>query len=315
VVRERVGFRSIDTKWGAAWALCLLDDPLAEGLLAQLHARRPTVATFAALLAHSQMVRGKVQSALRNAETAIRLEPSNRTITEVLVQMLLAVGRVREADERLKPFAEDARNEPTLAYLMVRAALMQRDLVRAREWADVIRSFDEAGEGLLAVAYAFGQARLDDVAAEFFTAALEAGYAPEANIGLAMVARFRGDPVASRRHLLAALRAQDAKFSARASPTAVFQQVLAGLAGLEERRVSCGAWIATFPNADMPLSQRSVVVHSTTEAAAHEHLREIVEAIQPEGSPFDMSRVRWRKADPDDQPVRPVEPGVNGIVG
>jgi Zn-dependent protease with chaperone function len=315
VVRAQAGFRAIDTKWGAAWALSLLDDPLAEGLLQQLHKRRPQVATFAAMLARMQMVRGKLQSAIRNAETATRLEPSNRVITELLAHLLLIAGRVREAGERLRPHAADAKKDPGLAYLMVRTALIQRDLPQAREWADVIRSFDDTHEGLLAVAGAFGMARLDDIAAEFFAAALDAGYAPEANIGLATVARFRGDLVASRRHLLAALRTHNAMFSRGASPTSVFQQVLADLASLEQRRTTCHAWIATFPRAELPLSERSLLVHASTEAAAHEHLREIVDAIQLDGPPFDMARVTWREAPQDDQPIRPVKPGVKAVVG
>ncbi len=315
VVRAQAGLRSITTKWGAAWALSLLDEPLAEGLLLRLHKLRPTVATFAALLARSQMVRGKVQSALRNAETATQLEPSNRAITELLVALLLAAGRPREAGARLGPYAEDARTDPGLAYLMVRTALMQRDLPQAEEWADVIRTFDDAREGLLAVAHAFGVARLDDVAADFFNAALDAGYAPEANIGLAELARFRGDPVAARRHLLAALQTHDAMFSRGASPATVFQQVLAGLASLEQHRTTCRAWIATFPRAEILLSERSLLVHAPTEAAAHEHLREIVDAIQLGGPPFDMAQVTWREAPLDDQPIQPVEPGVKGIVG
>jgi hypothetical protein len=261
------------------------------------------------------MGRGKLQSAIRNAETASRLEPSNWAIVELLAHLLLAAGRVGEASERLRPYAEDARKDARLAYLMVRTALMRRDLAQAREWADVIRTFDDTHEGLLAVAHAFCLARLDDIAAEFFNAALEAGYVPEANVGLAAVARFRGDPVASRRHLLAALPARNALFTRGASPTTVFEHVLAGLAGLEQRRLTCRAWIATFPRGQMALSEISLLVHAPTEGAAHEHLREIVDAIEPDGPPYDMAHVTWREAEPDDQPIRPVQPGVKAIVG
>jgi Zn-dependent protease with chaperone function len=315
LVRRQVGLGAFHTKWGAAWALSLLDDRLAEGLLQQLHGRRPRVATFPAMLARLQMVHGKLHSAIRNAETAVRLDPSNRATAELLVQLLLTTGRVQEAGERLRSYAEDARKDPDLAYLMVRTALMRRDLPQAREWADVIRSFDATHEGLLAVANAFGLARLDDIAAEFFTAALDAGYVPEARIGLAKVARFRGDPVASRRHLLAALGAHNAMLSRGASPATVFEEVLAGLISLEQGRTACRAWIATFPHAEMPLSERSLLVHAPTEAAAQEHLREIVEAIQRDRPPFDLAGVKWREAPPDDQPIRPIQPGVKGVVG
>src|SRR2546422_7106187 len=40
-----VGFQTVATKWGAAWALSLLDDWSCEGLLQQLHDLQPDVAT------------------------------------------------------------------------------------------------------------------------------------------------------------------------------------------------------------------------------------------------------------------------------
>src|SRR5205823_8945568 len=43
VIRRKVGVQTLATKWGAAWALSLLDDWSCEGLLQQLHDLQPDV--------------------------------------------------------------------------------------------------------------------------------------------------------------------------------------------------------------------------------------------------------------------------------
>ncbi len=49
VIRRTVGFQTLATKWGAAWALSLLDDWSCEGLLQQLRELQPDIATYACL--------------------------------------------------------------------------------------------------------------------------------------------------------------------------------------------------------------------------------------------------------------------------
>src|SRR5919197_4288800 len=105
-IRRKVGLQTFVTKWGAAWALCLLDDWGCEGLLQQLHALRPDVATFASLLALAQLHRRKLQSATRNAATGVQLQPANKAAVLFLVNTLLMSGRTRDAVTRLEPLAD-----------------------------------------------------------------------------------------------------------------------------------------------------------------------------------------------------------------
>src|SRR2546426_2821035 len=102
VIRQKVGFQTLATKWGAAWALSLLDDWSCEGLLQQLHDLQPDVATYACLLALAQTHRDKLQSAIGNAERGVALEPANRAAAFLLANLLLMVGRTAAAAARLE---------------------------------------------------------------------------------------------------------------------------------------------------------------------------------------------------------------------
>src|SRR2546422_455969 len=127
VIRRKVGFRTLATKWGAAWALSLLDDWSCEGLLQQLHDLQPDVATYTCLLALAQTHRDKLHSAIGNAERGVALEPANRAAAFLLANLLLMVGRTAAAAARLDPLQDYVRTEVRTAFSMVRLRLMQRD--------------------------------------------------------------------------------------------------------------------------------------------------------------------------------------------
>jgi len=88
MIKRKVGFQTLATKWGAAWALSLLDDWGCEGLLQQLQAHQPNVATYASLLALAQFNRHKLQSAIRNAERVVLYETAKRESVYILANLL-----------------------------------------------------------------------------------------------------------------------------------------------------------------------------------------------------------------------------------
>src|SRR3989441_686022 len=244
----KVGFRTLATKWGAAWALSLLDDWSCEGLLQQLHDLQPDVATYTCLLALAQTHRDKLHSAIGNAERGVALEPANRAAAFLLANLLLMVGRTAAAAERLDLLQDYVRTEVRTAFSMVRLRLMQRDTAGALEWAGVVRGLDSEGASLIGLGQAFGAARLAEPAATFFQAAAEAHFAPEANIGFAVLASLRGDRAGARRYLLAALKFEDARFTSGQTAGNLFHEILGRLNGLAEQRLDCTAWIATVPD-------------------------------------------------------------------
>src|SRR6266487_2755936 len=315
VIRRKVGVQTLATKWGAAWALSLLDDWSCEGLLQQLHDRQPAVATYACLLAVAQTHRHKLQSAIGNAERGVALEPANRAAAFLLANLLLMVGRTAAAAARLDPLQDYMRTEVRTAFSMVRLRLMQRDTAGALEWAGVVRGLDRDGASLIGLGQAFGAARLAEPAATFFQAAAEAHFAPEANVGFAVLASLRGDRAGARRYLLAALKFEDAKFTSGQTAGNLFHEILGRLNGLAEQRLDCTAWIATVPDGSLKLAGRSILVCAPTEAIARGYFETIVTAMQGSESGPELSGVKWRVAPKAQQPDRPVPPGVHSVVG
>jgi Zn-dependent protease with chaperone function/tetratricopeptide (TPR) repeat protein len=312
-IRQREGLRTFSQKWGAAWAMTLLGDWSCEGFLQQVCDQRPDVATFAACLSFAQYNRGKLLSAARNAERAEKLDPSNRAIRGYLVHLLLAAGRVSDAERHLAPLDDIARTDVGVAFDRVRVALMKRDVDAAREWAAVLRGLDTDGGALISLGQAFTMSRLPDPAAEYYTAAAAARFSPEAQLGLATLAQFRGDRDGARRHLLAALNFEGARWSPGQNVNALFHEVLARLNALGDERLTCRAWIATFPAGEIALGGLSLIVCAPTEDAAREHLTTIVVAMQP-ASAYDMSAVAWKEAPEEQQPIRPMPPGVQSVL-
>jgi len=314
VIRRSVGFQTLATKWGAAWALSLLDDWDCEGLLQQLHDVRPEIATFASLLALAQLHRHKLQSAIENAARSVALEPANRAAVLLLAHVLLLAGRAAGAAARLDPLQDYARTDASTAFLMVRLRLMQRDTAGALQWAGVVQGLDPDGASLIALGQAFGAARLTEPAATFFTAAADAHFAPEANIGFAVVASLRGDRAGARRQLLAALKFEGARLTRGQTLGSLFHEILGRLNGLAEQRLDCTAWIATVPAGSLALAGRSILVCAPSESIARACLETIVTAMQGSESAADLSGVTWRVAPKAQQPDRPVPPGVHWVV-
>lgn len=313
-IRQKIGLHTPVLKWGTAWALSLLSDWSCEGLLQQLHDLRPGVATYASLLALAQLNRGKLQSAIANAEQGVALAPANHTAVYLLAQTLLLAGRPADAARRLDPLEDHIRTDVNAAFLMVRLRLMQLDTAGAERWADVVRSLDPEGTYLISLGYAFTVARLAEPGAAFFEKAAEAGFTPEANIGLSIVAWRRGDRMGARGHLLSALKLEGAKLTKGQTGGGLFHEILGRLIGIAEQRLDCTAWIATLPAGAPSLAGRSVLVCAQSEAAARLHLESIVSAMQGGGPPADLSGVSWRVAPQAQQPDRPVPPGVHSVV-
>src|SRR5437879_11719607 len=151
---------------------------------------------------------------------------------------------------------------------MVRLRVMQRDTAGALEWAGVVRGLDLDGAALIGLGQAFGAARLAEHAATFLTAAADAGFAPEANIGFAVLASSRGDRAGAKRHLLAALKFEGARFTRGHDVGSLFHEILGRLNGLAEQRLDCTAWIATVPDGSLTLAGRSILVCAPSECAS-----------------------------------------------
>lgn len=315
-VQERVGIGTPNTTWGTAWALVLMGDwSRAEALLWSRHAAQPDNTTFLLLLALAQGARGKQQSAIVNAERAVALASAEIEHSKLLGRLLLDAGRLRDAETRLQRWEESARSDAELAMLMVRLRLLKREFTAARDWAAALRVANPRMPWVIRLGEAFENARADAHAAQFFEEALAAGFFPEAHLGLARLAMSRRDKAECRRHLLAALNLERQLGEHATGPLPLFQAIVGQLLMMEEPRERCVAWVATFPNNPPPLTPEalkncSLLIYAPDRRGAEGYLDTVLDAMQPATPPARAATLFWREAPKEQQPVRPVRPGV-----
>ncbi|HEV8357068.1 MAG TPA: M48 family metalloprotease [Gemmatimonadales bacterium] len=319
-VRARTGFRTPNLKWGAAWALSLVEAwEQTEGLLLLLVSdkRVRPHPTYLSLLGLAQYHRGKVQSAIGNVERAVEMEHANLHHVKLLVDMLLTAGQVRKAQAQLAPLSAAAASDAELMLSWIRLSLIRHDHEKALTWAARLRTADQDPKWPLILGNVFESARSYDQATAYYNEALAAAFYPEAYVCLARIAAKRGEKDAARKHLLSALNVVRPSAPKAKTTLQLFHPILSFLTSLEDRRLTCKAWIATFPANASPssLSEVSLLVCAPDMATARRHLQTIVEAMQPDGPHVDVEQLAWKDAAKEQQPVRPVQSGVQCVVG
>jgi tetratricopeptide (TPR) repeat protein len=313
MIKAATGLRTPNAQWATAWALVMLAEwEMAEGLLALMLRSNPDQPTFLSLLALAQLNRGKLQSGIRNAERACGVEPSNPHHVKLLIGALLTAGQVRAAERQLN--ALDGASEADVDHMVswVRLSLMRSRIEDARAWAQRARDADAKWTVMLGTL--FESARFDADATAVYSEALVASYYPEAYVGLARIAAHRGDREAARRHLLSALNAERPVPPNARTAISLFQEIISRLNALEER-AHCTAWLAEFPpqGTIAALAGHSLIVCAPDRLSAQTRLQTIVTAMAPEAA-VDVSTLAWSEAPKDQQPVRPIQPGVQSVI-
>jgi len=319
-IRSRTGLLSSQIVWGAAWAFTLCGDwSNAEAFLWRKHREIPDEPTFLLLLAFVQQQRGKLQSAIANVEKGLALSPQDVEAQKLLGRCLLDAGRLQAAARQLHALEDGAKADPELAVLLIRLKLLQRDLASAQEWAGCVHKDGEGGTWLIRLGEIFEHARHDEHAFGYFHRALTLGFYPEAHVGLARIAARRKESALSRQHLLSALDMGKTVPEGAAGPGQVFRAVVDQLMQLDRAREQCRAWIARFPTPQSNhtpdvLRGRQIMVYAPDRKAAEGYLDEILDAIQPTPEPAPAFTLNWSEAPKDQQPVRPVYPGVQHVL-
>ena len=315
VVRYRTGLRSPNLLWGAAWSLSLLQKwEDTEAMLLALTRKGPVPATYLSLLALARYHRGKLHSAIAASKQACELEPENMEHRKLLAELLLATGRPREAEQLLAGMATVATTDATVASLMVRLHLMLRSIETAISWSEQFRALDGDPVQLAWLGRVFEDAREDAHAMTFYRAALAEGHSPECLLGLARIDAARGDTQAAREHLLAALNVEKPRPKLAKSPVALFAEIVNQINVLDDRLVTCTAWIVELPKgAAHPLSGRTLLVCAPAEDEAKQHLASIAMALSPTAAP-QLPDGAWRVAAKNQQPIRPVAPGIQLVL-
>ena len=316
VVQVQSSFRSLSTQWGAAWALTLLGAWMpAEAMLAETLKKQPGDPTVLALLALNQSRRGKLFTALENLRKTCQPVQTGIEHTKLLISLLLDQGDLPEAEHWLRQLDQKTADDREVQYSWVRRHLLQRQYSEAARWIEQMERQDISGDYLLAFGRQYENARDDLNAAAYFNRALEKGHYPEAHLGLARLAVQVRDKPKARKHILASLDTTRLLGENASSPHQVFHHALSQLLSLESPIPDCRAWIAgPLPEASAgALKHRSLMIYSRTETEAENHLRTIIQAMEPNTPPSLPHALRFALAPHDQQPVQPVRPGVQHL--
>ncbi len=313
-VQQQTGLRSESITWGAGWALALAGDWMyAEIFLVEARAKKPSEPTVLALLAISQLRRGKLFSAIDSARQAHQLQPDRPVYTKLLIDLLLQGGFLREAHSHLQHMAEEAAADPDLAYAMVTLGLSQRNLEAADAWMEVIVQGPAGPEKFIKLGNQCQTARYDQKAVEYFQHALTHGHYPEAYLGLGRLAAFQQDKDQARTHLRAALDLhRPVGENSSAAPPLVIP-VLNQLNSLHDPVMDCRAWIAKIQGKPhtAALTNISFVIFAPTDAEAKRLMAEALDAMQPNIAPPTIS---WQLAPKERQPRGLVHQGIQYVL-
>lgn len=315
-VHARTACSSPETVWGAAWACVLSGDWVnAEALLSRKHREKPDEATFVLLLALVQKIRGKLQSAVRNAEKGLALCPGEKEAAKLLAECLLDTGRPKAAAEQLLALEADAKKDPEVAMAMVRLRVLQRDIAAAREFGDHLCAIEDIPTSLIRLGNVLESARHDDLAFSYYLKVLDHGHYPEAHLGLGRILSRRKEVIGARQSLLSALNMETVAGSKSCGSLPLFDSVLAELMQVGRGREQCRAWMATFKTEQVRMTPEAfrgcrILVFARSRDLAEEYLEEIIKAVQPVSQLPAVSDLSWSDAPKNMQPVRPVFPGV-----
>jgi tetratricopeptide (TPR) repeat protein len=198
---------------------------------------------------------------------------------------------------------------------MAQFHLLKRNVAEADKWTARLKESGASAQKLIQVAKLYESARLPDQAAALYGQALSTDHYPEAHLGLARVETERNNKVEARNHILAALNVDRPVGKEGATAWQIFHPIVTQMLWLQQPIVSCQAWMVAFPGNSQPaaLAGQTLMVYAGDQQQAQEHLRTVLNALQPDKPPVALNANHWKLAPRPMQPDGPVRPGVQGF--
>lgn len=301
------------TRWAAAWTLWLLDDWAGtEAFLQEARQRTPDDSTLAALLAECEAQRNKLQSAIDHAREALAAAPREKYRIRLLLGLYVRGGYLRDAEKLLAAADPLLRADPEFVLAELRLQLLQREFTAADQSLARLRESGLAPERALEIAVAYERARQDLTATLLYREALQSGFYPAAELGLARLALHAHDRAAARTHALAALDS-NRPLGPKATPALnLFAATTGFFLQLAETVTHAEAWIVTVTGNQVagPLANCAFLVFAPDEKTAEKLFREIADAVQPAKPPLLPNHLGWQIAPVHQQPIGHVRPGI-----
>ena len=317
VIRQ-TGMRGESPPWGVGWALLLLGDWVhAEAFLLQARSRKPASATVLALLAISQVRRGKLFSAIASARQAAATQPVEKEYAKLLVDLLLEAGFLREANEQLALLHEAATTDHELMISMVKLCLLSKQFAVADQWAEFAAASPAGPNKWVKLGETYEGARQDEKAGEFFRQALTLGHYPGALVGLGRLEIHRRNFDQARDHFAAALNLNTPAGEGSVNPVELVLPIFMQMRALRDPVLNCQAWIVTMSREMKPpaLAGVSLLIYAANLSEAQAYMRDTLAAMQPdEKLPPISNAMSWKAGTREQQPDGPVQPGIQGVL-
>ncbi|MGZ5566953.1 MAG: hypothetical protein ACXWKG_08070, partial [Limisphaerales bacterium] len=316
--RQLAGMDAFSICWGIGWANLLFgNNEAAEVMLDQAIKKKPGSPTLHMLMSVAQARRGKMQAAIASARRACTPSAPNMEYTKTFAAFLLDAGYLREAEQQLALVQAVALKDPDVVMLNLRAALLTNNWSQADGWAETLRNSEPKTQQLIRAGELHETARRDEQAQQFYLEASGRGHYPQALLGLSRVAALKKKKEESVAHALGALNLDLPLPEDAVGPLPLFPQIMAQVMLANERVPNCEAWIATLAGSvwHAHLNGRSFMVYAVSRSMAEDYVNEMLRAFRVQSPPTQNAGIAFRMAPKEQQPLAPVYPGVQFVVG
>jgi tetratricopeptide (TPR) repeat protein len=301
--------------WALGWAFIMLGDwRSAEGYLLDATLRRPHEATLWSLLGLSQWWQGSLREAQQNFRQALTLEPQEPRHRILLMQVLLAAGRPKEALQEWEILVKRAPTDFEVMVIGVRAHLL---LGRMEEATRLVRRLEQEHPGVqtfLEVAHAYEEAGLPEQARPYLERVSQEGFYPQALLGLARLASRRQEYDQARAYLRSALDVTRELSPQAQSPWELLGPICRELAALNEPVASGSLWTVHLDLSGCPvhIPRLSLMVFAPTLESAQDCVDDLIAAMLP-GETLPRTAVTWDAVPSGHSPESPLPPGIYGV--
>ncbi|HPP73610.1 MAG TPA: M48 family metalloprotease [Armatimonadota bacterium] len=301
--------------WAFAWASILIDEyDYAEGYLLNLTKEWPRNPTLLSLLAYSQWRRNKLYEALENIKRAIKLAPQDVNCRILLLRLLLAQGRPKDALEQMRIIEPLAANDEEVMLCAVQMNLLLGRDEEADRRAALAEQMHQRYSMLIRLAQLYSSSERYEVAQRYCEKVCQMGFYPNAYVGLAHIANEQKDKEKAREYLLKALDVTRELPLDADGPFSVLGDACNLMLSLQEPVSGCEGWTVTIDMRDSPakVERVSFLLAAPSFEDARAIACEIYAAMHP-GSTLEDWRTKWEKLPPENQPEGLTQPGVHGM--
>jgi Tfp pilus assembly protein PilF len=301
--------------WAVAWVLLIVDaDGSAEPFLLDVANRREDSAVLWSLLGSCQARLDRDEAGIAAHHRAIALATDTTWHRLRLVDVLLGLGRCREAREELAFLPATFQHHKRALSLELRTALQLGEAAEAAQATARLEAEHPGLESQLYVAQSLLETHHLDDAAVRLTAVNHASHVPIARLMLATIHGRREQKDAARGELLAALDVTRAPGVGNITGLHILPQICSMLASLAEPTPNCRAWsarvdLSAIPGPEPRPKVLTVAVTATDEGEGRRQLGDLYAALYP-GATLMQSQVTWEMLPKERQPNEPVRPAI-----